>query len=182
MAFKESSNVILRSGFINLVEKRFLEYFARSNEQHGKPPTEIHRENLERFQDRWHNIRSDSTCFTCLSRRPQYSQQCGHCICHTCVLNFGDQSTEDPWDFKVRQCFLCKVMLPEEMVVREHPPTAGVGLLCLDGGGVRGIMSLELMKRIRDRINLPIPFQKFFKVTFGVSSGWFTPYDQENPC
>jgi len=55
--------------------------------------------------------------------------------------------------------------------VRDHPPTAGVGLLCLDGGGIRGIMSLELMKRIQDRIDLPIPFPKFFKVTFGVSSG-----------
>ncbi|KAI9784309.1 MAG: hypothetical protein M1839_002370 [Geoglossum umbratile] len=52
-----------------------------------------------------------------------------------------------------------------------HPPTAGVGVLCIDGGGARGVVPLKLMKRIQDRIGLPIPFQTLFKVAFGISSG-----------
>ena len=61
--------------------------------------------------------------------------------------------------------------MPEKVTVRIHPPTAGVGVLCLDGGGTRGVLSLGIMKRIQERIGLSIPFQKFFKVAFGISSG-----------
>ena len=61
--------------------------------------------------------------------------------------------------------------MPEQVTIRTHPPTAGVGILCLDGGGARGMLTLGMMKRIQDRIGLPIPFQKFFKVAFGISSG-----------
>lgn len=179
MTFEESSDVILVSGFINLVEARFVEYFGQSVQRRGKASAEIHRENLERFQNRWLSIRSDSTCFPCLRRRPQYSQHCGHCVCQTCVMNFGDQSPDDPWDFKVRRCFLCKVVLPREMVVKVHPPTAGAGVLCIDGGGIRAVIPVEIMKQIRDRIGLPIPFQKFFKLAFGVSSGQFPPTTRE---
>ena len=171
MAFNESSDVMLLSGFINLVKERFVDYFGQSVQRGGKAPADIHRENLERFQDHWLRIRSDSTCFPCLRRRPQYNQHCGHCVCQTCVINFGDQSPDDPWVFKVRRCFLCKAVFPTEMVVKVHPPTAGAGVLCIDGGGIRGVIPLELMKRIRDRLDLPIPFQKFVKLAFGVSSG-----------
>jgi patatin-like phospholipase/acyl hydrolase len=61
--------------------------------------------------------------------------------------------------------------MPEELKVKVHPPTAGVGVLCIDGGGARGVIPLKLMKRIQDRIGLSIPFQRFFKVAFGISSG-----------
>jgi patatin-like phospholipase/acyl hydrolase len=61
--------------------------------------------------------------------------------------------------------------MPKEVVVKIHPPTAGVGVLCIDGGGTRGVFPLKYMKRIEDRIGLRIPLQKFFKVAFGISSG-----------
>jgi patatin-like phospholipase/acyl hydrolase len=57
------------------------------------------------------------------------------------------------------------------MLVKTHPPTAGVGVICIDGGGTRGVLPLRTMKRIQDRIGLRIPLQKFFKVAFGISSG-----------
>ena len=43
--------------------------------------------------------------------------------------------------------------MSEEIVVKVHPPTAGVGgVLCVDGGGTRGVIPLRSMKRIEDRI------------------------------
>jgi hypothetical protein len=174
MAFERSSDVILRSGFINLVENHFVDYFRQSVQGAGRSSAEIHGDNLKRFKDQWRDILSDSTCFTCLRRRPQYRLHCGHCVCQTCVTNFGDRCPDDPWDFKVRRCFLCGMTMPEEVVVKVHPPTTGAGVLCIDGGGVRGVVPLEFMRRIKDRIGLPIPFQKFFKVAFGISSGQLT--------
>ncbi|KKY22693.1 putative patatin-like phospholipase [Phaeomoniella chlamydospora] len=167
----ERSDVLLRSGFVGMIETRLREFFEQLIHKSGKSAVEIHGDTLERFKERWHNIRSDRTCLCCLRRRPQHNLNCVHCVCETCVVNLGDPRTNDPWEFEVRRCFLCKVVMPEEVVVRVHPPTTGVGILCLDGGGVRGMVPLGLMKRIQDCIGLPIPFQKFFKVVFGISSG-----------
>jgi patatin-like phospholipase/acyl hydrolase len=59
----------------------------------------------------------------------------------------------------------------EEIAIRINPPTAGVGVLCIDGGGARGVIPLKILKRIQDRINLPMPIQRFFQAAFGISSG-----------
>ncbi|KAI9767708.1 MAG: hypothetical protein M1839_004369 [Geoglossum umbratile] len=170
MAFEGSEDVILRSGFINMVENHLLDLFERSI-QDTMTSSDIHRDNLRRFEGRWHSIQSSSICLVCLRRRPQYGLQCGHCICENCVVIFRECCEDDPWVFKVQHCFLCGAEMPEEVIVRVHPPTAGVGVLCIDGGGARGVVPLKLMKRIQDRIGLPIPFQTLFKVAFGISSG-----------
>jgi hypothetical protein len=83
--------------------------------------------------------------------------------------------------YKIHHCFLCGEDMPEEVAIKVHPPTAGVGILCIDGGGARGALPLKIMKRIQERIGLPIPFQKFFKVAFGISSGKLSPMWLINP-
>jgi hypothetical protein len=172
MAFEGSRDVILRSGFISKVESRLRELFEQSSRNRGKPSSEIHRDNLRVFEDRWRSIQSSTTCLVCLRRRPQYGLPCGHIVCENCVLVFGECCIDDPWIFRVHRCFLCGVEMPKEVVVKIHPPTAGVGgVLCIDGGGTRGVLPLKYMKRIEDRIGLRIPLQKFFKVAFGISSG-----------
>ena len=63
------------------------------------------------------------------------------------------------------------MMMLEVVIMKIHPPTTEVGVLCLDGGGVHSVIPLAFMKRIQDRIGLPIPFQRFFKAAFRVSLG-----------
>jgi hypothetical protein len=87
------------------------------------------------------------------------------------VINFNERCTDDLWDFKVRHCFLCRAVMSKEVIMKVHPLITGVGVLCIDGGDVRSVLFLGLMKRIQDRISLPISFQKFFKVACGISSG-----------
>jgi hypothetical protein len=169
MAFEESQDVILRTGFIKLVESNLRGFFKQF--LLGTPSLEIHRRNLGSFKSRWHNIFSSNTCFVCLRRIPQYALACKHIVCENCVILFGAPGLDNPWISKVLCCFLCCAKMPEEVIVKVHPPTAGVGVLCIDGGGTRGVVPLKLMKRIQDRIGLPIPLQNFFKVAFGVSSG-----------
>jgi hypothetical protein len=171
MAFEGSRDVMLRSGFISKVESQLREFFEQSIRSGGMPSSEIHKGNLRIFEDRWHSIQSSTTCLVCLRRRPQYGLPCGHIVCENCVLVFGECCVDDPWIFRLNRCFLCGVEMPKEVVVKIHPPTAGVGVLCIDGGGTRGVFPLKYMKRIEDRIGLRIPLQKFFKVAFGISSG-----------
>ena len=162
--------MILRGGFVDAVRKHLRRYFDEL--LHGSTSTaDIHRRTLSQFKDQWRRCKSTSTCFSCLRRRPQYGLHCGHVVCENCVLIFGEVDENDPWVYKIGQCFLCGENMPEQVTIRTHPPTAGVGILCVDGGGARGVRTLRIMKRIQERIGLPIPFQKFFKVAFGISSG-----------
>ncbi|KAH8650337.1 acyl transferase/acyl hydrolase/lysophospholipase [Tricladium varicosporioides] len=171
IGFEESPEIILRSGFINKVETQLRDFFEQSIRGKGTPSLKIHKDNLRRFENFWRNIQSSNTCLACLCRRPQYGLRCGHIVCEECIQNFGECSVDDPWIFKVYYCFLCGVKMTPEITVKIHPPTAGVGVLCIDGGGARGVLPLKVMKRIEDRIGLSIPLQRFFKVAFGVSSG-----------
>src|SRR6266536_5086621 len=154
MAFEGSEDVILRSDFINTVERHLERDFEQSIRE-STPASEIHRGNLGRFGIRWREIQSTSTCLSCLRRRPQYGLPCGHAVCENCVLIFGDCSVDNLWIFKVPRCILCGVKM-SEVAVQVHPPTSGVGVLCINGGGARGVVPLKLMKRIQDRIGLPI--------------------------
>ncbi|KAH8653952.1 acyl transferase/acyl hydrolase/lysophospholipase [Tricladium varicosporioides] len=169
IAFEGSPDVVLVSGFINGIESQLRELFQQLTHG-GTTSADIHRSTLRRFAGRWRNINSSSTCYTCLRRRPQHGLECGHINCENCVVVFGDDCKDDPWIFKIHNCFLCEAEMPE-VVVKVHPPTAGVGVLCIDGGGTRGVLPLKFMKRIEDRIGLPMPLQNFFKVAFGISSG-----------
>jgi len=188
ISFDGYKEIILRSGFITKIEKFFEQYTERFlNEK--LPSAEIHRANLQLYQDRWHGIKSNNTCLSCLRRRPQHKLYCGHEICENCVIIFGKRSTNDPWVFEIDECFLCgesmvlnspEVQLKKEsgleientvLIIRIHPPTAGVGILCVDGGGIRATAPLGFMKRIKKRLDLPIAIQRFFKLAVGVSSG-----------
>jgi len=171
IAFEGCRDVVLRGGFVDMIHKHLQVYFELLIQCLTMSSAEIHRCTLTQFKDRWCQIKSSSTCLSCLRRRPQYSLHCGHIVCENCVLIFGEVDENDPWVYQIHQCFLCGEEMPEKVTVRIHPPTAGVGVLCLDGGGTRGVLSLGIMKRIQERIGLSIPFQKFFKVAFGISSG-----------
>jgi hypothetical protein len=157
------------ASLVNQVKENFVRLFEEF--QQGRTAVSIHQSTLDRFRDQWTDIQSSNSCFCCMRRRPPYSLPCGHHVCENCVVVFGDDSQDDPCVFNVRRCLLCPHETAREINVRVHPPTAGATALCLDGGGTRGIVSLLLMKQIQDRIDLPIPLQRFFKVVFGVSIG-----------
>jgi hypothetical protein len=171
IAFEGSRDVILRSGFISEVETQLRGFFEQSIRSKATPSLEIHRGNLRIFEHRWRSIQSSTTCLVCLRRRPQYGLPCGHIICENCVLVFRECCVDDPWIFRVHRCFLCGVEMPKEIVVTIYPPTAGVGVLCIDREGTQGALPLKYIKRIEDRIKLRIPLQKFFKVAFSISLG-----------
>jgi hypothetical protein len=155
--------------FVELCNNNFQHLFTTQ-----KPPFASavdHSLVLRKFGEEWAQIFSTSTCLICLRRRPQYALPCTHVICENCVLVFGECCADDPWVYMISECFLCGVNIPGQLTVRVRPPTAGVGVLCLDGGGARGIIPLQIMKRLEECIGLPIPLQRLFQVAFGISSG-----------
>lgn len=170
MAFSKSGDVILRSGFIQAVAKNFQTYYDRMTRE-SISAVELHTRHLRSDRAEWASIRSSETCLVCIRRIPQYRLPCHHVICENCIVNFGRCSRTDPYLFLIETCYLCRTQMPEKVLVRIHPPTAGAGVLCIDGGGVRGVVPLQLMQRISDQIGVPIPFQRFFRLVLGISSG-----------
>ncbi|PSN58916.1 hypothetical protein BS50DRAFT_316976 [Corynespora cassiicola Philippines] len=122
LALRETNDVILRSGLVDMVEAHLRRYFEQL--AGGGTAADVHRSHLARLQGWWHGVQSSSTCLCCLRRRPQYGLPCGHSFCENCVVVFRDNSGGDPWVFTVRRCFLCGQASPTDMVVRVHPPTA----------------------------------------------------------
>ncbi|KAM9874547.1 hypothetical protein VDGL01_11377 [Verticillium dahliae] len=158
------------SGLVRQIEAHFAECF-RGLTRESISASDMHLRLLKSFKSRWLQAHSTRVCLSCLSHIPQHGLPCGHVHCDNCVWDYGRPSDKDPWTTLYSECHLCDSLLPEEAVIRRHPPTAGVGVFCLDGGGVRGIVSLEILKRIHDSIKLPIPLTRFIKVFFGISSG-----------
>ncbi|TIC89594.1 Phospholipase A I [Colletotrichum higginsianum] len=136
----------------------------------GQSAASLHRQLVAAFAEDWGRLRSDSTCFHCLRRRPQFFPECGHSQCMNCVKVFGVTSAVDPWLVNVDECLLCGRNVG--MKIRVKPDTASVRVLCIDGGGTRGKYPLKLLKQLEDDIGLPDhPVQENFDVVFGTSSG-----------
>lgn len=58
--------------------------------------------------------------------------------------------------------------------VEYRPDLSGIRLLSLDGGGVRGIIQLSILKRLEALIDLEMPFGELFDMMVGTSTGKLT--------
>ena len=153
-----------------MVEDAFQTLFDQLDLSLSITSVDLHRQLLFNSSESWHSFRLDGTCLVCLRRTPQYGLPCGHSISHNCIQKFGKQSNIDPWLIEVESCFVCGLDT-SGVVVKTTPRTAGIRVLTLDGGGVRGLEHLQYLQYLQDRIGLPFPVQENFDVVFGTSSG-----------
>ncbi|KAI0525818.1 acyl transferase/acyl hydrolase/lysophospholipase [Xylaria bambusicola] len=136
----------------------------------GSTALSVHQAVFARYVEEWRSIRSNRSCFTCFASTPQYFlSRCGHSICENCLKVFGRSESWDPWLFHLRRCMLCQA--PADLIVRVRPPTAGHAIVCIDGGGVRGVIPATVLELIEDRVGLTIPVQEHFSFAYGVSVG-----------
>ncbi|EGU73288.1 hypothetical protein FOXB_16202 [Fusarium oxysporum f. sp. conglutinans Fo5176] len=72
----------------------------------------------------------------------------------------------------IASSLFCDHYLPDMhyLIVRIRPPTAGHSILCVDGGGVRGIIPPAILAQVQQQLDLPIPIQEFFTLAYGVSA------------
>ncbi|KAK5014624.1 hypothetical protein LTR16_003766 [Cryomyces antarcticus] len=59
----------------------------------------------------------------------------------------------------------------EARLIRRKPLCAGLRILTLDGGGIRGIIELALPDKLEDRIGLDLPLHDLFDLIVGISTG-----------
>ncbi len=69
-------------------------------------------------------------------------------------------------------CLLCKSTEQERPhLVKLRARCAGVRVLALDGGGIRGIVELVLLRSIDDAVGLEIPVRDMVDLIVGTSTG-----------
>ncbi|EUC27395.1 hypothetical protein COCCADRAFT_111821 [Bipolaris zeicola 26-R-13] len=168
---EDGSNFVIPSTIVKAVQHHFQDHFLNALQSKSSEfAAESHKRFLQGTRDIWLKLQSRETCLVCLCRRPHIGLPCGHTVCENCVCIFGQPSLDDPCVYYINKCFLCKLDAKQK-TVRIHPPTAGAGVLSMDGGGVRGILELIFLRLLEDRIGLPIPVLRYFNVVFGTSTG-----------
>jgi hypothetical protein len=132
----------------------------------------LHSSNLKSHNLQWAQIKSNRTCLCCIRRRPEHFLDCGHSICDICVRIFGKVQGTIESQFTLRACVLCDRRVSSTIVLK--PVTAGIRILSIDGGGVRGVIPLEFLRSIQDTLGPGCPIQSFFDLAFGTSAGTTT--------
>ncbi|OIW34180.1 hypothetical protein CONLIGDRAFT_677892 [Coniochaeta ligniaria NRRL 30616] len=119
----------------------------------------------------WRNIKSNKTCLSCLQAVPDHVLSCGHSYCPRCVQELGDisQSSECAWTMKCRLCWEAKGS--NVHIVQMRPRCAGVRILALDGGGIRGIVELVVLNALHRSVGLNLLPKDMFDLIVGTSTG-----------
>ena len=98
-------------------------------------------------------------CLSCIFNVPSEVISCGHSLCIDCIKENVIE--------KILYCPLC--FYSQNYFETQIPRSAGVRILSLDGGGIRGIVELLILKEIEEKIHLPIV--KAFDLICGTSTG-----------
>lgn len=128
----------------------------------------IHQSRIKASSMPWRRMYSNRTCIPCLRRRPEYSFSCGHAICDTCTQVFGTRTLGNEYEYRFDTCLICQDGV---LQVAVKPPTAGVRIVSIDGGGVRGVVPLEFLVLLQDLLGPDCPVQSLFDLAIGTSSG-----------
>lgn len=95
---------------------------------------------------------------------------CGHGFCKRCTHNYYPQWTQSA-RLQFKSCPVCQEEWINPQEVKIQPPTAGGRILSLDGGGVKGVIGLEVLHAINALIGEQIPLHNLFDMAVGTSIG-----------
>lgn len=116
------------------------------------------------------NFVSHSACLSCLVLPAQHCLPCGHVVCTQCAKDFGTPRGQNQVEMK-----FCPLHKDETLDLRQmvmlKPDNAGVRVLSLDGGGVRGVIMLETLLRMELDMGGYLPIASFFDLIIGTSTG-----------
>ena len=135
----------------------------------------IHKANVADGQKWWSKVRSNITCLPCLLCKPEHSLPCGHSKCDKCVQLWGKGQLGSEHRYRIDECLMCQAACTK--FVQLKPPTAGIRILSLDSGGVRGIVTLEILTSMQMILDSDpgLRLQDLFDLTFGTSIGSLFP-------
>lgn len=143
--------------------------FFSSVEEAGRPSTELHQEQLMSQSALFCRVKSNRTCLWCRFRKPEHRPACGHGLCEICVRRYGDPASDTEYRLTIRLCYLCLSRAP--LTIDLVPPTKRISSLAIDGGGVRGVIPLEFLLLVQEKLGANCPVVDLCELVMGTSSG-----------
>lgn len=163
--------------YLNL-EKLLERLFAATKEKPERElqaAADIHKDVvLRRFfkhLDGPENFISHSACFSCLISPPEHSLPCGHILCTPCVKAHGTARGRTLTELKECPLHEAEEQFEVKWQVSIKPTEAGIRVLCLDGGGIRGIVELTILQQIEKMLGGSLKIQSFLDLFVGTSTG-----------
>jgi hypothetical protein len=122
----------------------------------------------------WNKLQSNKTCLSCLQSVSDHVLPCGHSYCPRCVQEIAQPSHSFECAFDMAACTLCGNHTHNgSHQIQLKPRCAGTRVLTLDGGGIRGIVELALLRALEKEIGLGIQISELFDIIVGTSTGTF---------
>jgi hypothetical protein len=131
----------------------------------------LRRRILTSNQSQWRCLQSTTTCFTCLFRFSERRLPCGHSICEECI-DLHYPRSRGAYTYSIGPCLLCGVDAKITMALK--PVTVEPNVAAIDGGGVRGIIALVLLKRLQAALDSGHHLRDYFDYFAGTSAGTFS--------
>jgi hypothetical protein len=159
---------VIPVSLVDLIESELVDEFIHLRE-HANPSLDIRK----RFvgDGRYSLVKSNRLCLYCLIRAAQHFPPCDHPLCDLCAQRFGEPVLGSEYRFSLDRCLMCSSMVT--MCMEILPPTMDPSILAIDGGGVRGMMPIELLILIQEYIE-PCRIQDVFDLDVSTSSGGLT--------
>lgn len=129
----------------------------------------IRMEVLARVGTRWPALNAPTACLFCLCRSTEHMMPCGHAMCDTCVTIYGNAVRTAEYHVGLDQCPICRSSF--QATVRQLPPTKRPVAITLDGGGIRGIVTLGLLRALERRLHGVIKLPEIPDLFAGTSVG-----------
>ncbi|PYH75612.1 FabD/lysophospholipase-like protein [Aspergillus uvarum CBS 121591] len=155
------------NAFRQAVEREFAVLFAALQQAPGS--AKLRASVLRQAASTWCTVKPSDFCLFCLRQPPVHVLPCGHTICDTCANIFGNPNAGAEYRVELVGCRLCQA--PFSFVIRFLPPTKRPTLLVLDGGGVRGVVTLGYLAALEDKLGDKQGLREIFDLTVGTSAG-----------
>jgi hypothetical protein len=159
-----------RCQFLEKLKDQLVDNYAKIMSQSPEDARLFHKKTLRRFRSEFEKLRSNSVCLSCLLNIPETVLPCGHALCETCIRLWAPPDPETCYHYTLTSCPLCGST--KDRTVRLLPPTAGIRLLSLDGGGIKGIVPIIILSGIAKTLEpLGVPLRDHFDFVCGTSAG-----------
>ncbi|KAK6071894.1 hypothetical protein SCUP515_07678 [Seiridium cupressi] len=173
--FAPAWNQLIRQSLIQLQSSAF----RLSQEFPDMPELQVaallHR---ERLNEQYSNILgaatdfvSYSACLCCLRELPECALPCGHVLCLGCVQIYGTRTSRTTIEISRCPLHVRDIIASPPWVITTKPTHAGTRTLCLDGGGIRGIVQLVVLREMEKILGPELPLQLFFDLIVGSNTG-----------
>lgn len=162
----------LRDAGSKLNSEKLLAHFLRAFALLGPETSSsrVRQKSLSYTYHRWGGLHSITTCLSCMCRPPEHMMPCRHTLCDECVVLFGSANSSAEYHTDFTSCPFCGANF--QLTIRRLPPTKGPLILSLDGGGVRGIIQLGLLRALERRLG-PLRIGDFPDQCIGTSVGGY---------